>query len=157
MSKKLIIIIVIGIIFLGFVWAATRDSATDDPVSGKPLPEKEFYTREDLKYIEPQPGTVNIYYMWMKGCPTCAALDRWFAEMKEVHSIKVYKFNIARESALFSDMLEAYNVPAEKRGFVPAIFVSNRYFIGFDPEAMENLIKDCLAAGDCVNPYDKLK
>ena len=153
MSKKLIIIVIIGIIFLGLVWALTNN----DHTNGKPLPEKEFYTREDLKYIEPQPGTVNIYYMWMKGCPACAALDRWFTEMKEVHSIKVYKFDIARESALFSDMLEAYNVPRENRGRVPTIFVSGKYFIGFDPQAMENLIKECLAAGDCVNPYDKLK
>jgi len=157
MSKKLIIIVIIGIFFLGLVSVVTRDSATDESVNGKPLPEKEFYTREDLKHIEPQPGTVNIYYMWMKGCPACAALDRWFEEMKEVHSIKVYKFDTSRESALFRDMLEAYNVPMESRGRVPTIFVSGKYFIGFDPQAMENLIKDCLAAGDCVNPYDKLK
>jgi len=157
MSKKLIIIAVVLIIFLGLFWVLTKDSATDDLINGKSLPEKEFYTREDLKHIEPQPGTVNIYYMWMAGCPNCAALDKWFTEMKEVHSIKVYKFDTSRESALFRDMLEAYNVPIEKRGFVPAVFVSGKYFIGFDPQAMENLIKECLAAGDCVNPYDKLK
>jgi len=157
MSKKLIIIIVIiGVIFLGLIWLITREPAIEEPAREEPLPEKEFYTREDLKYIEPQPGTANIYYMWMKGCPACAALDKWFAEMKEIYNIRVYKFDIAKESALFREVLDAYKVPAEKRGFVPFVFVNDSYFVGFDPEAMENLIKECLKASECINLYDKL-
>lgn len=149
MPKNLIIIIVIvGVIFLGFIWLTAKEES---------LSEKEFYTREDLKYIEIKPGTANIYYMWMAGCSNCAALDKWFKEIKENYSIKVYKFDISRESVLFRDMLEVYNVPMEKRGFVPTIFVHDRYFVGFNPEEMEKLIKGCLEAADCVNPCDKLK
>ena len=160
MSKKLIIIVIIGVIFLGLIWLITKGPATEKPTEEKPLPEKAFYTREDLKNINPQPGTASIYYMWMAGCPVCAALDKWFEEIREVHSIRVYKFDIARESALFIDVLDAYNVPAEKRGFVPFVFISNEYFIGFNQQIGENMekrIRECLEFNECTNPYDKLK
>lgn len=151
MSKKIIIfIIAIVLLIFGAIYYTERQAENG-------LEEKEFYTREDLQYIEPQPGTANIYYMWMAGCSACAALDKWFEEMKEVYSIKVYKFSIARESALFRDMLEAYDVPMARRGAVPTVFIGENHFVGFDPEAMENLIKECLQASDCVNPYDKLR
>jgi len=151
MSKKIIILIVVIVLLVFGVIYYTDYRAENG------LEKKEFYTREDLQHIETQPGTANIYYMWMSGCSACAALDKWFEEIKDVYSIRVYKFNIVRESALFSDMLEAYNVPMNKRGSVPTIFIGENYFVGFNPEIIEGFIKECLQAADCVNPYDKLR
>lgn len=156
MSKKIIIILIISLLLaLGIIYYAASQKENE-----KTLPEKEFYTSEDIKYIESLPGKANIYYMWMLGCPVCAALDKWFEEMKEIYNIKVYKFDIARESALFMDVLNAYDVPAERRGFVPFVFISDEYFIGFNQEIgqnMEKRIKQCLESEECINPCDKLR
>jgi len=152
LSKKITIVVIIGGIFLGLIWLTK-----ERPVGEELLLEEKFYTREDLRYIEPQPGVVHIYYMWMTGCPACAALDKWFAEMKEVYNIKVYRFDITREAGLFRDLVEAYNLPRGKRGFVPTVFIGESYVLGFNPGAIENLIKECLMAEGCIKPYDKLR
>lgn len=155
MPKKIIIILIASLLLLGIIYYLAPQEENE-----KTLPEKEFYTSQDIEYIESLPGRANIYYMWMQGCPVCAALDKWFEEMKDIYNIKVYKFNIARESALFTDVLNAYSVPAERRGFVPFVFISDEYFIGFNQEIaqdMEKIIKQCLESKECINPYDKIR
>lgn len=85
------------------------------------------------------PRTV-VYFFWAEGCPHCAeahpVLERLTAGAFELRSLEVTRH---RENA------RAYLSFAERFGFkarsVPAVFVGNRYWIGYNAEIGEDIAR----------------
>ena len=149
MSTQNIVALTIALILILFAWSYIQTDSNSEGV-------QEFYTQAEIKDIKINPGEVNLYYVWLRGCPACAAQDLWLQEMKDKYpGLNVYKFNISTEANLLNDLAEAYEVPRTARGAVPANCVGDEFFIGFDAAGMEAKIKQCLAE-DCLDPKEKL-
>ena len=103
-------------------------------------------------------GAVNIYYFWTPGCPYCVKQGEWIDKFEEEDKINFLKFEAGKNSALFTDLLEKFNVPKNIWGGVPSTFIGDEYFIGFSDkieEDMEDKIRECMESGDCEDPTGK--
>jgi hypothetical protein len=86
----------------------------------------------------------NIDYFYMPGCSACAQMKPFLEDLQEKYDISLNIYETSKSSNLFTQKLEEYNVPANRRGYVPAVFIGEKYFIGFSPEiaeAIENILQ----------------
>lgn len=108
--------------------------------------------------IAPKEGLVDVYYFYSTGCPYCAQQAVWLDEMEERYdNLHIVRLNISKYARLFSEFLELYDVPIARRGGVPATFISEEYFPGFNSETgdnMEEKIIQCLETENCVSLWD---
>jgi len=139
-SKKQIIIYVfiILLVFFGIVFYNSKNSNSN---------------------LQIEESAVNIYYFWVQGCSYCAAESIWIKEMEEKYeSINFLKLEANKNSGIFLSLLEKFDVSLNMRGSVPATFIGDKYFIGFNQEIgeeMEEKIKECFEEENCVNPLNK--
>jgi len=87
-----------------------------------------FFSKITLSYS----GDILIYYFYIEGCPECARVKPFLEslEMKDTR-LKITKLNIAlyENQELRAKLDEFYNVPEDKRGVVPAIFIGKDFYI----------------------------
>ncbi len=98
-------------------------------------------------------GTVlNVYFFYGTGCPHCARVEPFIAQMEKKYPLNVSRFDIYKDRSLFA-VFEEYSdrlgLPPEERG-VPAIFVSDTHFVGDAPilEGFEQTVANTLKAID---------
>jgi len=96
----------------------------------------------DPAYAQEAPGgTTCAYFFYGDGCPHCARVEPFMAQMEEKHpQLEIYEFEIYRNSEnarLLNSFFEAYGIPQGERG-VPIIFISDTYMAG-DRPIIENL------------------
>jgi len=105
---------------------------------------------------------VVIYFFWGEGCPHCAAEEPFLEKLQEKYSqlgVKSFETWYNQENAnLFTKMAEAYGTKASG---VPTTFIGEKYIVGYGSDGttgkeIENLIKDCIEKGNCINPEEKL-
>lgn len=108
--------------------------------------------------IAPKEGMVDVYYFYSLGCPYCANQAVWLDEMEaRRENLHIVRLDISKHARLFNKFLELYDVPIARRGGVPATFIGEEYFPGFNSEAgdkMEEKIIQCLETNDCVSLWD---
>jgi hypothetical protein len=90
---------------------------------------------------------IEINYFYMQGCGACAQMKPFLEGIVNEYNISLnqYEISSSANSNLFRDYLNNYNVPSERQGYVPAVFIGDSYFIGFNQEissAIESKIKD---------------
>lgn len=90
---------------------------------------------------------LEINYFYMQGCGACAQMAPFLEGLEQSYNVKVSKYEISSKenSNLFIKYLSEYNVPDKRRGYVPAVFITDSYFIGFSQEistAIEKKISD---------------
>lgn len=77
-------------------------------------------------------GNILIYYFYIEGCPECARVKP-FLESIEIKDkrVTVTRLNIAlpENQELRAKLDEFYNVPEDKRGVVPAIFIGKDFYV----------------------------
>lgn len=87
-----------------------------------------FFSKITLSYS----GDILIYYFYIEGCPECARVKPFLEslELKD-NRLKITKLNIAisENQELRAKLDEFYNVPEDKRGVVPAIFIGKDVYI----------------------------
>ena len=85
---------------------------------------------------EINPGLIQVYFFWSATCPHCAEQKPFMQEMVEKYDklqLFSYEIQFDRENAeLFNDFEKKHSVPEEKMGWVPATFIGDKYFLGFD-------------------------
>lgn len=77
-------------------------------------------------------GDILIYYFYIEGCPECARVKPFLESLEAKDSrLKITKLNIAlpENQELRAKLDEFYNVPEDKRGVVPAIFIGKDVYI----------------------------
>jgi glutaredoxin len=94
---------------------------------------------------------VIIYLFWGDGCPHCAAAKEFLTGLVNRYSsveVKPYEvWNEPQNQEIFKKMAAAFNF--EPQG-VPAIFIGNRYWIGYSDqigEEIEAYVKNCAENG----------
>lgn len=76
-------------------------------------------------------------------CPHCAEAESFFTEYIEDSNldIQLNKYYIANNIDLVKSLYSEYSVPANQQGLVPAIFINDSFYVGFN----ENTKKDIIA------------
>ncbi len=116
-----------------------------------------LFVRGETKYsfVEKQrfsrPADVNVldvHYFYGEGCPHCTKVKPFLLEMEQKYPLQFQKYDIYNNRScisLFDEYLDKYGLPVERRG-VPAIFVSDTYFVGDGPiiDGFEEIVKKAL-------------
>lgn len=90
-----------------------------------------------------QNSQIELFYS--PTCPHCLAERNFLKELPDKYYVEIKEYNIADKStiALLNEYYNKYNVPNETRGAVPATFIGDKYFIGFNEDISKNIIS-CL-------------
>ncbi len=92
---------------------------------------------------------IDIDFFYSKTCGHCSAANDFLNKISlKDSSIKINKFDISQSESvdLLSNYYEKYKVDENYKGGVPAIFIENYYFIGFEKGTSENKIENILNA-----------
>jgi len=96
---------------------------------------------------------IQINFFYSNICPHCATEEIFLEKLKNDYpQVEVNNWGVwEKENA---DLLEVfynnYNVPRQNRGFVPATFIDERYFLGYETDKnsgaeIENYIREILS------------
>jgi len=87
---------------------------------------------------------VEIHFFYGVTCPHCAKEAEFLEGLEEKYpEIEFNNFEISENVELIKRLYNEYNVPSEVWGSVPAVFVGDRYFIGYS-ESQDKKIENCV-------------
>lgn len=89
---------------------------------------------------------LEINFFYSKTCPHCAKEEQFLKQLhRDYPSIKINEYVASNKKNfnLLKNFYEDYSVPKRAYGIVPATFVEDNYFIGFD-ESIGKEIKECV-------------
>jgi cytochrome c biogenesis protein CcdA/glutaredoxin-related protein len=84
------------------------------------------------KIIFSKNSEIIIYYFYIEGCPECARVKPYLETLEaRFNNLKITKLNIAEKEnqELRAKIDDYYNVPEDKKGVVPAIFIGKSFYI----------------------------
>ncbi len=104
--------------------------------------------------------SIEINFFHMTGCGACAQMKPFLDGMESKYNITINSYEISSKenSDLFKEFLDSGKVPSNQRGYVPAVFIGEQYYIGFNQEITsaiekqisEGVISDNMFGGDVV-------
>lgn len=82
-----------------------------------------------------------IYLFSSPSCPYCTQAKNAIKRIKEDHDLNflLYDYNISQNINLAKKLYQDYSVPASQQGLVPAIFIGEKYFIGFNKQIEQEI------------------
>ncbi|UCH70913.1 MAG: hypothetical protein JSV29_02760, partial [Candidatus Bathyarchaeota archaeon] len=83
----------------------------------------------------PEGNAVSVYFFTGKGCPYCARVEPFIAEIEHKYPIQLLTYDIYSNRSyllLFAEHASRYGILLEERA-IPAVFVSDAYFVGDSP------------------------
>lgn len=86
-------------------------------------------------------SSIEIDFFWMTGCSACNQMKPFLEEMQGKYDFKLNSYETSKNSDLFLSKLKDYNVPNERRGYVPTIFIQDNYFVGYSQEIKDAIEK----------------
>jgi len=100
----------------------------------------------------------DVYYFYGQGCPHCAKVEPFLAEMKQKYLFKLHKYDIYTDReylSLFDEYCNRYGLPLGRRG-VPTVFVSSTYFVGDTPilESFEKVVEKALQESSSIEQVE---
>ena len=111
---------------------------------------------DDFSSAPPADGNgLDVYFFYGQGCPHCAGVEPFLAEMRQKYSLQLHTFDIYNDRSslsAFGDYCDLYSLPLERRG-VPAVFVSDTYFVGDSSilNGFEEAVKKTLKEGSLAD------
>jgi cytochrome c biogenesis protein CcdA len=81
------------------------------------------------------PGTdeeICVVLFYAPGCPHCQQVESSLAEARGAYDLRVKQYRAAERPQLYQRYADRYGVPVDRRGYVPTMFVGDRYCIGSD-------------------------
>jgi len=106
----------------------------------------------------------NVYFFWLKGCPHCAAEEKFFDQLLSQEpyrsSVTINRYEVSEK-----DSLELLKKIAERLDFkvdrVPVTVIGKKYFIGFDSDVgkgtqIKSALDEILAGGQTDDPIADL-
>ncbi|ODS36673.1 MAG: hypothetical protein A7316_02505 [Candidatus Altiarchaeales archaeon WOR_SM1_86-2] len=95
---------------------------------------------------KPDDNNVCIYFFHSKGCVHCAKADSYIKDLEKEYPLEVHRFEIADNSKLIGKLYSNYSVPGNERGYIPIVFIGDKYFLGDAPiiENLEYEIQKCI-------------
>lgn len=82
-----------------------------------------------------------IYLFTSPTCPHCISAKKFFEDFQKEKGLKleIHDFNISQGTDKAKEYYEKYSVPKSEQGLVPAIFIGDKYFIGFSEQIGEEI------------------
>lgn len=106
---------------------------------------------------------LEINYFYTPTCPACSQMSpvlKGFEEKYDFLTVNYYNISSSREiSNLFEKFLDDYNVPSNQSGYVPTVFIKNKFFVGYTseiPNNIENIIIE-FSGGESLEPTETEK
>jgi thiol-disulfide isomerase/thioredoxin len=93
---------------------------------------------------------IEIDFFYSIGCPACAQMKPFLEELDSNYDFVVlnsYEISSEQNSNKFLQKLNDYNVPNERRGYIPSIFVKDQFFIGYSNKITTD-IKNTVVNGE---------
>ncbi|MCX8094852.1 MAG: hypothetical protein N3D74_01485 [Caldisericia bacterium] len=97
----------------------------------------------NINYLLTKNSEVIIYYFYIEGCPECARVTPFLETLDaRFNNLNITKLNIAetKNQELRAKLDDYYNVPDDKKGVVPAIFIGRSFYIR-EKDIFDNLSK----------------
>lgn len=87
----------------------------------------------------------TVYIFSTPTCPHCTSAKNFLRELQNQEGVdfSVRDYDISRNSDIAESFYKQYSVPSSRRGLVPAIFVGDKYFVGFG-QSTEKELRDYL-------------
>ncbi len=110
----------------------------------------------------PKDGNViSVYYFYGQGCPHCARVEPFIAEMEQKYPLQIHKFDVYSDRSslsVFEEYCDMYGLPLGRRG-VPTVFVSDTYFVGDSPilEGFEEVVRKTLKGSSSADQVLEVK
>ncbi len=99
------------------------------------------------RVLAQQPTQVDFFYS--PTCPHCARADAFFEELRsEYPNITIRDHQFSESPELLATFYKRYSVPQESQGFVPAIFIRDKYYIGFSEETARQIRAQVMLSTD---------
>lgn len=136
MKKWIIAIFILFLVFIGFNFVFTFPTFAEQKA-------EDFTQKENPE--------INLFFGNV--CPHCATEENFLRGLKkEYPGIKINKFEISegKNIDLLRNLYRDYKVPSNLYGLIPATFIKDRYFIGFNEkigEGIEGCVKEALENG----------
>ncbi len=92
---------------------------------------------------------LEITFFHMNGCGACAQMKPFLEDLDSKYNLNLNSYEISsrENSNLFKEYLDRFNVPDKSRGYVPAVFIGDSYFIGFNSN-ITSTIEDFIINGE---------
>ena len=86
----------------------------------------------------------EINFFGSPTCPHCIKEKQFFKDLKNEHpEIQINEYTFSENTELINKLYKEYEVTKNQQGLVPATFIGDRYFIGFN-ENIQKQIEDYL-------------
>ncbi len=85
-------------------------------------------------------SSVCFYFFYGEGCPHCAKVEPFIANLSSNPNLEIHSFEVYRNSSnakFLQELFDNYSVPQNERG-VPIVFIGDKYFVG-DVDILDNL------------------
>jgi thiol-disulfide isomerase/thioredoxin len=96
---------------------------------------------------------VEVYFFYSSTCPHCAQESAFLNELEDEYpEVEIKRFEVIYSSEnqeLLKSFYKKYEVPKTLQGLVPATFMPEKYFVGFN-EGIAAEIENCLER--CMRP-----
>ena len=75
-------------------------------------------------------------------CPHCTTASIFLDDLISSgnYSFEIVEYNLSQNTDLVKDYYDRYQVPNNRQGLVPAIFIADSYFIGFNDQTKINIL-----------------
>lgn len=87
-----------------------------------------------------QEKEVEILFFKSPTCAHCSNEKKFLEKLSEKHpQIKIKEYELSKNIELVSSLYDKYQVPAGQRGLVPATFINDSFFIGFNSDISQKI------------------
>ena len=118
-----------------------------------------FLSILSFSYVSAQENEVEVYMFYGAGCPHCAMLQEFLADMQEKYSLLTVK---EHETYFNEENRETFQKMADSFGHaiqgVPTVFIDDKVIVGFSTtigDSIEKEIQRCISEG-CISPAEKM-
>jgi len=82
-----------------------------------------------------------VYMFTSPTCPHCASAKKFFEDFKKENNLdlEIHDLTMSQNTEKAKEYYEKYSVPKKEQGLVPAIFIGDKYYIGFNEEIGEEI------------------
>jgi len=136
MKKWIIAIFILSLIFISFNFIFTFPT---------------FANQKPEDFTQKENPEINLFFG--STCPHCATEESFLGGLeKKYPGVKINKFEISegKNIDLLKNFYQKYKVPSNLYGLIPATFIKDRYFIGFNEKiggGIEGCVKEVLENG----------
>lgn len=101
----------------------------------------------------------HMIFFYVSGCHACALTEPVLDELEEEYPGQVIidrrELREMGNTNLFYAYLSLYDVPHDKWGYTPTIFVNDKYYVGYNSDLKEKLVEEIICEGDCYCPFNQ--